>query len=542
MPDLTSLKASVKLQYFRYKLKITVHLLCKIRGKKFLTMHITISCFKFRKHSIEIKNNSSLHARATRHQCQTLRHRQLDSTELELFAGKLTANFVYLVVAQNLCVIYSLKSLEETSKLRQDRNLSGECVFSGRNTKYCENLRMKDYLPSEEIVLQCSEQLELVKIQPSKSSVLLKVPNLELIKEKPSLFIPVNEFKKVQQGPQRILPCLPPVVQEILRWSIHPQEVLRGAASVRHLWSLPTIEEEKLPSVQKTEAKSQSEVATVEEILPSGLPTENRALLSNQARAGLKTLAKFRAEFRRRMLPTLSTIKEITSPIPHQVDSMHLADKAFYKLKRSRVQDMCQSKTTEETLPPAKKKELLCAKSKEKEGPKRREIKPVVNETQSTLPLLAKLHRPSKTVLTFHLSTEEGGLNPRQPELPRILAARESLIPVPPSTPKPTIWRKRPKIQTTVDRMLPSIQLKQGPMTPKPPSKPKPTQMHPKIQSTLTRPLPNVQEIQETTLPKPPSTLKPTVIRRRPSRLLPSIPQAKKRVLPLCFKFKTSAL
>lgn len=389
---------------------------------------------------------------------------------------------------------------------------------------------MKDYLPSEEILLQGSEQLQLVKIQPPKSAVLLKVPNLKLIKGQSSPFIPVNEFKKVQQRPQRILPCLPPVVQEILRWSIHPQEVLRGAASVRHLWSLPTIEEEKLLSVQKTEAKSQSEVATVEEILPSGLPTENRALLSNQARAGLKTLAKFRAEFRRRMLPTLSTIKEITSPIPPQVDSMQLADVSFYKLKRSRVQDMCQSKATEETPPPPKKKELPCAKSKEKEGPKRRKIKPVVNETQSTLPLLAKLHRPRKTV--FHSSTEEGGMSPRQPELPRIRAARESLIPVPPSTPKPTIWRKRTNIPGTVNRMLPSIQLKQGLMTPKPPSTPKATRMHPKIQSTLARPLPNVQEIQKTTLPKPPSTPKPTVIRRRPCRLLPSIPQAKKRVLP----------
>lgn len=403
------------------------------------------------------------------------------------------------------------------------------CFLRGRNTKYCETLRMKDYLPSEETVLQCSEQLQLVKIQPSKSAVLLKVPNLELIKEQSSPFIPVNEFKKVQKRRQRILPCLPPVVQEILRWSIHPQEVLRGAASVRHLWSLPTIEEEKLLSVQKTEAKSQSEVATVEEILPSGLPTENRALLSNQARAGLKTLAKFRAEFRRRMLPTLSKIKEITSPIPPQVDSMQLADEAFYKLKRSRVQDICQSKATEETPPLPKKKELLCAKSTEK-GSKRRKIKPVVNETQSTLPLLAKLHRPRKTV--FHSPTEEGGMSPRQPELPRIRAARDSLIPVPPSTPKPAIWRKRPKSQATVDRKLPSIQLKQGLTTPKPPSTPKATRMHPKIQSTLARPLPNVQEIQETTLPKPPSTPKPTVIRRRPCRLLPSIPQAKKRVLP----------
>ena len=127
-------------------------------------------------------------------------------------------------------------------------------------------------------------------------------------------------------------------------------------------------------------------------------------------------------------------------------------------------------------------------------------------------------------------------MSPRQPELPRIRAARESLIPVPPSTPKPTIRRKRPKSQATVDRKLPSIQLKQGLMTPKPPSTPKATRMHPKIQSTLARPLPNVQEIQETTLPKPPSTPKPTVIRRRPSRLLPSIPQAKKRFLPCVSK------
>ena len=56
--------------------------------------------------------------------------------------------------------------------------------------------------------------------------------------------IPVNEFKRELKKPRRILPSLWQVVREILRWSIHPEKVLRGAASLNHLFVLRTIEEE----------------------------------------------------------------------------------------------------------------------------------------------------------------------------------------------------------------------------------------------------------------------------------------------------------
>ena len=59
----------------------------------------------------------------------------------------------------------------------------------------------------------------------------------------------MNEIRKVRQKSQRVLSCLPPVVQELLPWSVHPEEVLRGAASVSHLLNLLTINKEKVPSV-----------------------------------------------------------------------------------------------------------------------------------------------------------------------------------------------------------------------------------------------------------------------------------------------------
>lgn len=48
---------------------------------------------------------------------------------------------------------------------------------------------------------------------------------------------PVNEMKKSGQKPKRILPYLPRVGKELLRWRIHPERILWGAASVSHLFS-----------------------------------------------------------------------------------------------------------------------------------------------------------------------------------------------------------------------------------------------------------------------------------------------------------------
>ena len=89
-------------------------------------------CFKFTKQSIKIQQFFAARARYTSSMSNFAS--QTNSTELQLFAGKLTANPVYLIIAQNLCVIWSLKPSEETSKLPQGRNLSGKFSFFWEET------------------------------------------------------------------------------------------------------------------------------------------------------------------------------------------------------------------------------------------------------------------------------------------------------------------------------------------------------------------------------------------------------------------------
>ena len=398
--------------------------------------------------------------------------------------------------------------------------------------------RMKDSSPGDIVDRQLTEKLKMLNIQLSLSgAAVLTVPSLEPAEKQNLTCIPLNEYKKTKQTPRRILLCFPPVVQELLRWSIHPQDVLRGAASVSHLLSLSTIEEESVPSVQ-TEAKGSSSVPRVKRLLPSIPPTENRALLSNQATAEQKTLSEFRAEFRKRMLPTLPAIKERISPSLREADSpQSVHELALNEASRNPEQNsnkaMCQLQLTEEEAAPSGQEfeELQCVETKEKERLQTRKLE-VVKENNTSfaekeLPhLRAKLARRAKTV--FQPSVKESRLNLHRrntkPVLPSIQSTQELMIPKPPLIPKPSVPRMCREILATVNRPLPGIQQVQKAVMPKPPSAPKPTvtRTHLRIQATVNRPLPNIQQVQKAVMPNPPLTPKPTLTRTRP-RLLSTV-------------------
>jgi len=61
----------------------------------------------------------------------------------------------------------------------------------------------------------------------------------------------VDEMKKSRQKPIRILRYLPRVEKELLRLSIYSEQILLGAVPMSHLFTLATIDEEKLPMVDK---------------------------------------------------------------------------------------------------------------------------------------------------------------------------------------------------------------------------------------------------------------------------------------------------
>ena len=176
--------------------------------------------------------------------------------------------------------------------------------------------RMKDSLPEVEIHKSQSnvhQKMKLPNILPNVDQTLKRVPGLQLTAKRNLPGVPVDEIGKVRQKTRRVLPCLPPVVEEILRWSIHPQEVLRGAASVSHLLMLQTIEEENLSTVQGNDTTARPGVPRALPMLPKIPLTENRALPSMQPNETFKALSRLREEFRKRMQPSLPTIKELVS-------------------------------------------------------------------------------------------------------------------------------------------------------------------------------------------------------------------------------------
>ena len=287
---------------------------------------------------------------------------QRKSRQLQLFDGKITTTVCRVSAAQNincahLCLI---KSVKKATRMSAKAKSPRENNFPERKTV---ESRMNGRSPEAEIHkstdLKLSEKLTLPNIKPTLSRTIPIVPSLDPTENRFS--IEVNEMKKVQEKPRRVLPCLPPIVQEILRWSIHPQEVLRGAASVSHLFNLPTIQEESLPSVQPTKKVARPRV---KRILPSVPPTENRTLpTSNLPNVARQPLQSFRAEFRNRMLPSLPTIKERASPMLPEVE---LPDENKESMQNEASQDpVCQP--TEQAAGPSEEELWIIKKQKKKQ-------------------------------------------------------------------------------------------------------------------------------------------------------------------------------
>ena len=451
-----------------------------------------------------------------------------------------------------------------------------------------EESRMNSYSSSSEFNkssnIQVSWKLNLPNIQPNVSRKLPSVPSLTQTERQFLSSVPMNEISKVRQRPRRVLPRLPPIVQEILRWSIHPREVLRGAASVSHLWNLPTIKEEGLPSVQFTEKKLPPTVPSVKRILPSVPPMANRSLPSNQPNVACKPLPKFRAEFRKRMQPSLPTIKERVSPMlpkvelldgskesteneasqepglkPAEITEGSSAGKLQSIIKRKKVKQRKRNKA-DQTLSRALAKERAQASCQGREDEELPSVYPKLNrrnpslisadscewldhkrdKTEEIPCLRAKLARRSKTL--FQPSAKERSFRPpgMRPVLPSTSLTHEATIPKPPLTPKgppsarPIVRRTH---LSTVNRPLPSIPATQEPMVPKPPSTPKgPSsnrpivkRAHAKIQALVNRPLPSIPSTKETVVPKPPSAPK-GLSSARP--IASRVPPNKNRQLP----------
>ena len=461
--------------------------------------------------------------------------------------------------------------------MSQNRESPREVSSPEKSEEINAESRMADSLPEEKFDkssnFRLTEKPKLSKIHPSVRRARSCVPSLERPDERTPPRVLLKEMKKAQQRPRRILPYLPPVVQELLRWSIHPQEVLRGAASVSHLLTLPTIEEEDLPSVQMIQTIVRPRVPRVGRTLPSIPPMENRALPSKDPRTARKPLPKSRVEFRKRMLPTLPTIKEQTSPrlseneearpsvkseekeVPPQPNKtegsrsvetkkktkVHKSTKENYNSFRPAeikpLSPNIQQKVARSTpsLLSADSKALMISEKKESfELPRLRAklarrastmFEPLVKERTNSRSLGIKKALPSITT--------EGQVTPKPPSTPKttvtrtrstdqplanIQPIRDAMIPIPPSAPKPSVARTRPMIQATLDRPLPNIQPMQEAIIPKPPSTPKPkvTRRRSKILATGNRPLPSIPSTPEATIAKLPSAFKPIVTRPLP--------------------------
>ena len=443
----------------------------------------------------------------------------------------------------------------------QDRESPRDVSARERSEEINAEFRMEDSSPEEKLVnssnLKLTENPKLSNIHPTVIRASLCVPSVEATDQRTPPRILVNEIKKAQQRPRRILPYLPPVVQEFLRWSIHPQEVLRGAASVSHLLTLPTIEEEDLPSVQMIQTIVRPRVPRVGRTLPSIPPMENRALPSKHPSTASKPLPKSRVEFRKRMLPTLPTIKEQTSPRfreNEEARSSVLSEEKEVPPQPNKKEESRSVKTKKKTkvhkftkenynsFPQAEKK-TLTPNIQQKLGRTTPSLlsadsNALINsdkkESMELPRLRAKLARRAKTM--FKPSVKER-LNSSSQDIKQALSSittQGPLTPKPPSNPKPTVTRTRPMIQATVDRPLPNmyIQPLQEAIMPKPPSTPKPNVARTRltIQATVDQPLAKIQPMREAMMPTPPSTPKPTVTRRRAkiiatgNRPLPSIP------------------
>ena len=373
--------------------------------------------------------------------------------------------------------------------------------------------------------------------------------------------IPVNEFRKVQQKPHRVLPCLPPIVLEILQWTIHPEKVLRGAASVSHLFSLPTINEEVLPISQLIEEKGLPTVHKEKLTVSNVTLTNNQALSSNKPSVVSKPLPKFRVEFRKRMQPSLPTIEERRCPLLPEKErscdpSLEFIEHHLWKhkalkndkgsgVKRLRIkksknkQPKLKQKVRENNAKPEKKEEMAnVIFMTEKTLQNLETLQTEVNRSRPSLSpagtnewlynksnevdemphLRATLARRSKTLFQPPKEKRKACLPSLKAVLPNTPSIKETMIPRPPSTPKgqrgalPVGTRKC----STLIRPLNNILTTHKEVVPIPLSTPK---RHPGKQTQMINcPLQSISLAQNSLVPKPPSTPKEITSRHPVSR------------------------
>lgn len=172
-----------------------------------------------------------------------------------------------------------------------------------------------------EVAISKSSIFEEMRLQNDVSNAGVKLADVSMEKAPENVppEIPVDEFKRELQKPRRVLPCLQQVVREILRWSIHPEKVLRGAVPVNHLFVLRTIEEESsnvqesesmvmLSCVPPMESQSKPNVVSMENrSRPSVPPIENRSKASvlpmkNRSLPSTQTTKIIRDEFQKKIV------------------------------------------------------------------------------------------------------------------------------------------------------------------------------------------------------------------------------------------------
>ena len=374
-----------------------------------------------------------------------------------------------------------------------------------------------------------SVDLQLTEVRLSKNShEAILDSHLDRANEGSVPRILVKEMKETGQKPRRILPYLPPVVKELLRWSIHPEQVLRGAASVSYLFTLPVIEEEVLPTADLNETTVKPGVPKKKRMLPNIPTTDNRALPSNVPSQAGKQVLKSNAKFPRRMLPTLPTIREQISPIPTEEESKAIAREEKQTTSKSGVKEELQSL---EHVIGRKEEHVATVPLVFNDHPEVKRGNPGKLPSGSNVLLdarvpeelpraRAKLARSNNTILE---RSERRALHSKpmitRPVLLQI-TKKEQLVQKPPPKSKTTITRRQPKILPTVNRSTANSQ----PLTSKPPFSLKPTT---KGRRPITdRPIPSFQIARQATRSIPPSTTKPNFTRPRPMIPVAQKPQS----------------
>ena len=332
--------------------------------------------------------------------------------------------------------------------------------------------------------------------------------------------IPVNEMRKAGQKPRRILPYLPPVVKELLRWSIHPDQVLRGAASVSYLFTPPVIEEEALPTADLNETIEKPEVPKEKRMLPSIPTTDNRALPSKVPSQAGKQVLKPKTKFRRRILPPLPMIREQTSPISTGEESNALKPEGRQTTSKSEVKEELQTlehvtgckEEHDATVPSVLDDHPKAKRENRNNLPSGSNVLPDARVPEELLHVRAKLARSKKTMFSSELperrSVHSKPVNTKPVLLPII--KKEQVVPIPPSKSKTTFTRRQPKIPPTTNRSRSNSQL----LVSSPPFSVKPVAKN--RRPITNRPVSSIQTIQQVMRPKPPSTPKPSFTRSHP--------------------------